>query len=613
MIINKDYELKDLDNKAVVINVQITKKLVHEKVGCSILFLEENKIINDLRINRYIKRLKNTVKKSMVGAATNGMGGSSAFYVVSQAEIISITNLEINTLETKLKITKGNTEEIKKNKSHYKYRLDGFKEDLEYFSDNKFDGKYFSINGQHRGDTIKQDLAGSLNVEKDNTHIEEYAPFKIAGKVIQYDSLHQLRLKLTSTDDSQRIKELHNLSINDCTKIWEDYLSECKIDIIELKNVDSWSSLSKFIWFSNSSTSWSEFEHTFKITKTPFTTFIKSKASDKTDEDSELETMIYTDSGLDLTSGKFKKTMGGFEYLLSILFYTSVNPTYLKKFAFPKETVLLDSLLNTTYTVTKDSLESWYRDLTQLLKVWGKLSKAGEFGKLVKKPGLFITCFYFIQHLKEYRLEKSNETFKPTFDLKNLSEIVKDYLTISYYYMNPMHKSNTTFWETMAGVEILKQTDTEKFGCITSKHDVDDVNLHPEFDKWIKLCKEFERTNQNESILRHFTRDLNGWCNDHSSVVEMINDHLEKSFGEKMDDGNDAEMFNDIKWISTESVTNKKQFLTPSIKRGFSKKKEQLEKTSDVGHDGARSKGGSSKVVNLDIEDREINRKTVNV
>ena len=41
--------------------------------------------------------------------------------------------------------------------------------------------------------------------------------------------------------------------------------------------------------------------------------------------------------------------------------------------------------------------------------------------------------------------------------------------------------------------------------------------------------------------------------------------------------------------------------------------KEQLKKLTDVGHDADRAGGGSSKIYNLDIEDRETNRKTVNV
>jgi len=609
----KNYEFTNLDGESVFINASTSKKLVHIRVGDSILFLEKNKIINDTRINRYLKKLKNSVRKSMVGAATNGMGGSSAFYVVSQEEIISIINLEIKTLETKIKITKGNSAEDKKNKSHYTYRLNSFKDDLEYFSDDKFVGVYFSINGQHRGDTMYQDLAGSLNAEKDSSHIEDYATFKIGDKKVEYDSLHQLKVKLTSTDESQRIEELHNISVDDCEKIWEGYLSECKIDIIELKNVDSWDTLSKFIWFSNSSTSWSEFEHTFKITKTPFTNFIKSKSSDKTDEDSELEKMIYTESGLELKSGKFKKTNGGFEFLVSILFYTSVNQTYLNKFAFPKETELLNSLLNSTYAVDEKSLESWYKDLLQLLKVWGKISKKSDFKHLTKKVGLFITCFYFIQYLKEYRYKSTNEIFKPTFDLKNLSKIVEDYLTVLEYVMNPMHKSNTTFWETTKGIEIIKQTNMEEWGCITTKDEVEDVNLHKEFDNWLKLCKDFERTNQDESILRHVGRDLNLWSNDHSAVVNCILGYLEQAFTEKMDNQIDADMFNDIKWQSTESVTNKKKYLMPSVKRGLSKRKEQLKKSTDVGHDDDRAGGGSSKIYNLDIEDRETNRKTVNV
>lgn len=153
----------------------------------------------------------------------------------------------------------------------------------------------------------------------------------------------------------------------------------------------------------------------------------------------------------------------------------------------------------------------------------------------------------------------------------------------------------------------------EEWGCITTKDEVEDVNLHKEFDNWLKLCKDFERTNQDESILRHVGRDLNLWSNDHSAVVNCILGYLEQAFTEKMDNQIDADMFNDIKWQSTESVTNKKKYLMPSVKRGLSKRKEQLKKSTDVGHDDDRAGGGSSKIHNLDIEDRERNRKTVNV
>jgi hypothetical protein len=418
---------------------------------------------------------------------------------------------------------------------------------------------------------------------------------------------------LTSTDVSKRIKELHNITIDDCNQIWKDYLSSCKIDIIELKDVDSWNSLSQFIWYSNSSTSWSEFEHTFKISKTPFTNFIKSKSTDITSEESELEKMIYSDSGMDLKKGKFQKSKGGFEYLLSILFYTSVNPDYLKKFAFPNESFLVDSLLNPSYKIDSNFLDSWYTDLVQLLKIWKNINDAdNDFKPLIKKPGVFIMAFFFIQYMKTYRYEKSKETFKIQYDLNKLKNIIEDYLVLLHDYMKPTHKSNTTFWESAKGIEIIKQTKMEDWGCITSKEDVD-VTLQSEFDDWVEKCKQSVRKNQDASILLHFTGNLNMWNNDHSAVVSMLTEHLEECFIKKMDEQTISEIFDEIKWVSTESVTEKKQYLTPTRKGGYSSIKKQLKKKSHSGHGKARANGGSSKIYNLSAEDGEINIRSKNV
>jgi hypothetical protein len=300
--------------KTAGFDIEITfskqKKVSTKLLASNLLYVEKHSdsFRNDIRINRYMKKLIEKVRKNMVTATTQGFGSSSAFYYISTETLIRIIQNEIKLKEMQKALSKKNKQ------SSFDYAIQNFEKDIIYFSKDEFKGKYFSLNGQHRMDAIVEDMKGGI--AKSKTDIE-YAPYVISNENYTFDSLHDLKKKLCSANNDERFEAVKTLSIEDGTDAYHRYLEDCDVYIFEIAHADSFDSISQYIWYSNTSTSWSLFEHSFKQIKNPFTTYVMDNiASNDTKKSSPAQELIYDKTGIDWGTGKFKKTAGGFEYLL---------------------------------------------------------------------------------------------------------------------------------------------------------------------------------------------------------------------------------------------------------------------------------------------------------
>ena len=139
-----------------------TKKVATKLLASNLLYVEKHSDIfrNDIRINRYMKKLIEKVRKNMVTATTQGFGSSSAFYYISTETLIKILQNEIKLKEMQKALSK------KSKHSSFDYAIQNFEKDIIYFSKDEFKGKYFSLNGQHRMDAIVEDMKGGIAKSK---------------------------------------------------------------------------------------------------------------------------------------------------------------------------------------------------------------------------------------------------------------------------------------------------------------------------------------------------------------------------------------------------------------------------------------------------------------
>ena len=173
------------------VNVEVSKngKLLTKSLAENLLFVFNNKdkFVNDTRINRYLKELHDKVKKNMCTSLTQGFGTSAALYYISTKTLIEVLNKEIKNNQLAKAMVKG----IKK--SAYDTNIKYLNADIIYFSKPEFEGKYFSLNGQHRMNAYLNDLSANNSKTKSE---EEYSPLIINNKEHTFSSLHDLHVKL---------------------------------------------------------------------------------------------------------------------------------------------------------------------------------------------------------------------------------------------------------------------------------------------------------------------------------------------------------------------------------------------------------------------------------
>ena len=597
----------------VLISVSKNKKISTKLLAENLLFVFRNKdkFVNDTRINRYLKELQNKVKKNMCTALTQGFGTSAALYYISTETLIKVLKKEVKNNE----LAKARTSKSKK--SSFDTSIKYLNADILYFSRQEFEGKYFSLNGQHRMNSYIDDLVG--NTSKIKTQ-EDFSPLIINDEEHGFDSLHDLYVKLCSVDNTKRFESVRVLSVIDGEEIFEKYLEDCQLYILELTDADSFESISTFIWYSNTSTSWTLFEHSFKQIKNPFTTFVMNEiSSNDTAKASPIEELVYKKSGIAWGDGKFKKTAGGFEYLLALTFDTCYNPdsvSLLQKFGFRAPDELLKTVLSPEFVTSEAELKSWKTLFVSVAKVFQKLNKETALPvtkEIMKKPSSFINSILLIKWLgTQYQYSASNgNSYKVKVQQDMYEKIIKNYIGIAVRYSNQMHPTNTYFWETPTGVNMLKTIgQTQPF---TSKDGIKDSTCHSQFEKFLKECEKHQRDKSNSEVAfrKHIGDSFSfGWNKNHSCVINTLKEYLNKSFIRVKEQMKSGGVFGDLEWVDNTPMVDSKFLISSDNDDEFL---DSLWVEKHRGHDTAKSKGGSNKVENIELEDPEINVLTKNV
>lgn len=607
---------KKIKTSGYDVNVEVSKsgKLLTKALAENLLFVFLNigKFVNDTRINRYLKKLSDKVNKNMCTSLTQGFGTSAALYYISTKTLIEVLNTEIKNNQLAKAMVKGSK------KSAYDTSIKYLNADIIYFSKPEFAGKYFSLNGQHRMNAYLNDLsANSLKTKSQ----EDYSPIIINNKEHSFDSLHDLRVKLCSVDNTKRYESVRLLSVSDGEEIFQKYLENCQLYIYEITEADSFESISKFIWFSNTSTNWSLFEHSFKQIRNPFTSYVMNEiSSDDTGKASPTEDLIYNKSGIDWGSGVFKKTGGGFEYLLSLTFdtcYNSDSTNLLEKFGFRSPDELLKTVLSSDFVVSESELKSWKTLVLSVAKVFEKLNKENNstvVKEITKKPSSFINCLFLIKWLEtqyQYNTPNSGNSYKVKLHQDMYEKLIRDYTTIAVIYSNPMHPINTYFWKTQIGVDMLKAIgQTEPF---IDKNGIKDSTFQGHFESFLKECKkhQMDKSNNEVAFRKHIGDSFSfGWHKNHLCVVNIIKKYLDESFIKVKEQMNFTGIFGELQWVDITPMVDSRYLISYDDADVFNS---SLWANEHRGHIISKSKGGSNKLENVELEDREINILTKNV
>ena len=599
------------------VNVEVSKnsKLLTKSLAENLLFVFHNKdkFVNDTRINRYLKELQDKVKKNMCTSLTQGFGTSAALYYISTKTLIEVLNKEIKNNQLAKAMVKG----IKK--SAYDTNIKYLNADIIYFSKPEFEGKYFSLNGQHRMNSYLNDLsANNLKTKSE----EEYSPLIINNKEHTFFSLHDLHVKLCSADNAKRYESVRILTVTEGEEIFEKYLENCQLYIYEITQADSFESISKYIWYSNTSTSWSLFEHSFKQIKNPFTTYVMNEiSSNDTGKASPTEDLIYNKSGIAWGDGKFKKTKGGFEYLLSLTFDTCYNPdsvNLLEKFGFRDEKELLKTVLSPDFVVNESELKSWTTLVLSVAKVFEKLNKEDNSSvvkDITKKPSSFINSLFLIKWLEnkyKYDTPNGSNSYKVKLQQDMYEKLIRYYILIAVKYNNPMHPINTYFWQTSTGVDMLKAIgQTEPFITVDG---IKDSACKGQFEQFLKQCgkHQMDKSNNEVAFRKHIGDSFAfGWNKNHLCVVNVIKKELDESFIRVKEQMNFTGMFGELEWIDTTPIVDSRYLISYNDIDVLNSS--LWSNTQHRGHIIAKSKGGSNKLENIQLEDAQINVLTKNV
>ena len=245
MIKNEIFKIKNKSGKLIG-ELYSTKDIVTEKYGESLYDFVKNVdlFLNDPTINRLLKENSNSIQKSMVQSITKGYGTSAGYYIIKGASVVSILNRQLKnknddlSLENKKDVT--NEDVISKIKSHISVLSDY----ILYFSRPDKVDKMFLINGQHRFQAIKTDLKQENGINHKSRENLSYAPIEGVFNEIsvseEITSLWQLKHDLLSEDSTQRFEWSSDMSIEDRTLIYENYLKGVKVEIIEVKEYLKW-------------------------------------------------------------------------------------------------------------------------------------------------------------------------------------------------------------------------------------------------------------------------------------------------------------------------------------------------------------------------------------
>jgi len=199
----------------------------------------------------------------------------------------------------------------------------------------------------------------------------------------------------------------------------------------------------------------------------------------------------------------------------------------------------------------------------------------------------------------------------------NLQQFIIDMCLIFFTHSSIATDDNTNFWKTDEGKAKIAEWKTKgAFKKASMEHPTSAKDLLDEFQKeWpyiIKQCEKNETKDKEKSFGRHFIGDLISWGNDHSCVVNVINQSIQTAFDEVLVEcKSPTKPFSKIGFVSVSELPKASELVTSNYDDLYDLLNSDEE--TDRAHNTARNKGGSSEVYNVNMGSRKINRKQKDV
>lgn len=606
--------------------VYSTKDVIIRLFGQSLKDLTDNigLIINDPILNRLMRELSYENMKGMTASSTTGYGASAGYYIVKGSTLIKIINKQISDKKIDIKLENKKANPNKNIIVSHNNLISMLETYIEYF--NKKVEFYFIINGQHRFESIKVDLNGTIVVPKSKKEISfDYSKLIVEtseGDTFSenIDSLHELKKKLCSADSEYRYEWTEMFTKEEREQIFQDYLSNSQIFIFEIEEAQSFQSIMQFVKRSNQSAEWDDFLFDSLSSFSLYSKWFRENCMpERTNEFSSYQELIYgADSPIVFGKGTFKSAGGGWQYLIATLMNTCyVSPNLLTKFEVKSKTDISKTLFYDDSTF----VEKWGEDLlTDISKVMASIQSIAKqpnskiFKEIYEKPSFFVYCVFALNYYKKhYRYSNGKEKWQLNLKDDNILAFVTDLMIIFFKRSSWASDENTNFWNTPEGVEKVEEWKAKNaFNYKKLIHPLRAKDLKPEFqDEWSDVeskCEKNETKDITKSFRRHFIGDLLTWGHDHSCVVNVLNEYLEEAFIQTQVEMKTPQIpFASLGFVSCTAL--------PSASKLVSSDDDELynilysKEETDRVHTKARAKGGESSVKNVKLGNRKINRK----
>ena len=634
----------DLLNEENLI-VKAGKTIITKAFGESLKTLVDNlnTILNDTILNRLMRELDYQTIKGMSSSATSGLGASAGYFIIKGSTICRILQKQID--DKKADIILENSKSNPNNEviKSIEVAIESLTDYINYFTP-KVDF-YFIVNGQHRYDSIKKDCfddvkkpkakKASKKAKKGNKKVKSISveePIRYSDLEVTIDgetyrasieSLYDLKQKLTSVFDEYRFDWAKELSKEKRELIYNSYLESCQIYIYEIVDAVSFSAVMEFVRKSNQSTEWDDFLFKSIQSMSPYTKWFRNNCiSEKTNELSAWEKLFYTKGSAvqpGMVKGSFSRTGGGWQYFIGNLMTTCYAQPSANLPIF--KVVSKTEIDNILFQDGSPFLEEWGELLlTDISKIVACINQLAEqpnskiFTSVYQKASFVIYCLYaYNYYSKFYTIRNGKDKYKLNIQDNNLFEFVKSMCIVCFMNSQITTDENTNFWKTEDGKK--KIDEWKKVGALvkpSQEHPIKAKDLLPEYQsEWgyiLQQCEKNETKDKEKSFGRHFIGDLISWGSDHSCVVNRLNETIQNAFSEVMIDCKPAKApFASIGFVSISEL--------PAASELVSSDYEELtdllnsDEETDRAHTKARANGGASDVSNINLGNRNVNRK----
>lgn len=630
--------------------VSATKKVITSLFGSSLKALLDNVdfIINDTSLNRLMRELDFLTQKGMTSSATMGYGGSAGYFIIKGSTICKILKKQIES--KKEDIEKENSKSIPD--SDVIEAIEGTIKSLEDYINYFFPKSeyYFIINGQHRFDSIKNDYNNTIVVPKkgkgkgkkkgskkgktQTATLEQdikYSSLEVTIGNETYresvESLFDLKQKLLSVVDGFRYEWAKDLNLEQRTAIWNNYLDACQIYIIEITEADSFLSIMEFVRKSNQSTEWDDFLYRSVQSMSAYTRWFRTNLiTDKTNQMCEYEKLFYSkESPLSkgMAKGSFSRTNGGWQYLIgNLMLNCYAQPSVgLPLFRVSTKPDIEKALFEDASLFSNEWGESLLSDIikiTACIKELDSKPNSKIFSDTYKKASFFIYCLYAYNYYKKYYfIRNGKDKYRLNINDGNLQQFIIDICLVCFTHSSIATDDNTNFWKTDEGkAKIAEWKSKGALKKASLEHPTSAKDLLDEFQKeWpyiIQQCEKNETKDKEKSFGRHFIGDLISWGNDHTCVVNVINNSIQLAFEEVLVEcKTPTKPFSKIGFVSVSELPKASELVTSDYDDLYDLLNSDEE--TDRAHNKARNKGGSSEVYNVNMGSRKINRKQKDV